>query len=79
MILDTSGGNKNSFGSNESVLEVLNNVGRQVSDVVFVSVQFVSQSTLSEGGGVDGIVKGLISSEMIIKLMALFVFMNTDT
>ena len=42
MIFDSSGGNNDSFRSNKTVLEVLYNVGREISDIVFVAVQFIS-------------------------------------
>lgn len=78
MILNSGSGNNNSIWGDKGVLEVLDDVGGQVADVVSVTVQLVSQSTLSECGGIDGIIESLISAEMGVKLVALFVFIDTD-
>lgn len=79
MIFNTSGSNNNFVRSNKGVLEVLDNISCQVGNIAFISVQFAAQTILTEGSQVDGIIEGLISSKMWVKLMTLLIFMHTNT
>ena len=78
VVFDSWGSDYDSVRGNLGILEVLDDVSSQVSDVALVAVKFVSKAWLTEGGSVDGVVEGLISTQMSIKLVALFVFINTD-
>lgn len=78
MTLNSSSRDNNSFRSQDSSLEFLNDTGVEVVDIRAVSMNRISKRFSSVSSLVDIILENFISSEESLKFMSIGVFIHTN-